>query len=766
MNQAGEGLDSLSAQIQRARADAAHEQSPDRFAELGVLLRRRASLTRDMQDYDAAVEAFDSAMYITESSGPDAAQQLSNLAAVLYDRFTVTGSSADLDRAAMLAARAAQDLDSTIPAKPEYLSNYAAVLYARFQISGHLEDLEHTVAVAQQALELAPVGEKGAYQANLSTALLAEFKVVERGDLLDRAIESSRAAVAETGEGEPAWPSRLFTLGQCLVLKAHEDGSRDASIEALTSLGLVVSAPSVSDRLRIAVAELAILGLGEQTEWGTALDIAGKALGQTSHFTSGDALMTRRALLAADAAACALRIGDLRRAAAFFDAGRARFWTGQSLFRRDADELETAAPYLAESLAEIKDRLRHLDEGQRVGEPTRERLAQEWDELVRRVRALPGFEQFLRESDFTTAPLPPGEVLVAVNVSRLGTDALVLQGGAVLEVPLPDLNLKTATLYAQEYAQKVLAGKSTQSARVRELELMRTLSWLWDALAEPIATKLNLSRQNQQSDLPVIKWCLSGPLATLPVHAAGRYTAEAGPSGDNLLELAASSYVLSIRDAVRERERHPLKLDPEGGAPNALVVAPEALGSSLLGVPMEVETLRELLTNVDILTGDAARRDHMLQQMPNHNVVHFAGHGHWDPQHSFASGLVLNDGILTVNHLSRGALTNTDLVFLSASSTALGGLPLTNEFISPAAALLATGCPNIIGTCFSVRDRDASEFAAHFYTSLRRESSGLDSRAIACAANDATRQMRRKYPRTPSAWAGFVHATSGNRPII
>jgi CHAT domain-containing protein len=95
-------------------------------------------------------------------------------------------------------------------------------------------------------------------------------------------------------------------------------------------------------------------------------------------------------------------------------------------------------------------------------------------------------------------------------------------------------------------------------------------------------------------------------------------------------------------------------------------------------------------------------------------------------------------------------------VILSASCTAVRDVEEPDEFLSLASALLVVRCPNVVGTLRSVRDSDASEFSAYFYRSLIRSGRPISHELVAQATSVAVRNLRQKYPETPSAWCGFV----------
>ena len=337
--------------------------------------------------------------------------------------------------------------------------------------------------------------------------------------------------------------------------------------------------------------------------------------------------------------------------------------------------------------------------------------------------------------------------MTAINVSRFGSYALLIERDGVTTVALPRLTFESAAKQSELYAKAILGGTGPHGVRDRELLLIDTLAWLWEVVGRPVSQFIAGGEGRTSFGARHISWCVSGPLGILPVHAAGIYGSSRGRIGESLLDLASSSYVPNARSAIngtREPLRQPGDLDA-----SALIVAPSSFEAPLAHLPMELNFLRRRLVNPYTLSGQAARRDNLIQEMSDYPIVHFVGHGRWDANDPKSSGILLSDGVLNIEDLLRGSLEKTRLVFLSASCTAARSAEDPDEFLSPASALLAAGCPNVVGTLFSIRDSDASEFAAYFYESLTNDASNITREQVSRAASIAIRDLRQKYPETP-----------------
>ncbi|MGI5239751.1 CHAT domain-containing protein [Dactylosporangium sp. CA-139066] len=404
------------------------------------------------------------------------------------------------------------------------------------------------------------------------------------------------------------------------------------------------------------------------------------------------------------------------------------------------------------------------------GGPSREidrrmALAREWDELVEEVRRLPGFEDFLRPPSLETLlPAAADGPVVIVNVSRWRCDALIVTREGVELVPLPHLSLDEVVERVGFYLRTVGhfedAGKgrdgNSRDAVARELRGLETdlgdvLAWCWDSIAAPVLERLGLTEAPADgAPWPKLWWCPTGPLTLLPLHAAGRH----GTDGAAVMDRVISSYTPTLRALLEARRPRP---DAEVTAGDALLVValPDTPGQpSLPNVRREVEMLSRLGTPV-VLEGSAATVAGVGAALPSHRWVHFSCHGQQHLDDPSRGGLLLYDGMLTVNDISSRQYRG-DLAFLSACKTATGGLNLPDEAITLAAALHYTGYRHVIATLWSVWDDSAADVTETVYRHIR-DGAALRPERSAHALHEAVRELRRRDPDRPSVWTPFTH---------
>jgi hypothetical protein len=87
-------------------------------------------------------------------------------------------------------------------------------------------------------------------------------------------------------------------------------------------------------------------------------------------------------------------------------------------------------------------------------------LSGSWAQAIAEVRAIPGFSSFLAPWSFAQlAGVSAGGPVVVINISRVRSDALIIERQDVRVVPLPDADPETMRLLTTEYAaSRDLAG--------------------------------------------------------------------------------------------------------------------------------------------------------------------------------------------------------------------------------------------------------------------------------------------------------------------
>jgi CHAT domain-containing protein len=164
-----------------------------------------------------------------------------------------------------------------------------------------------------------------------------------------------------------------------------------------------------------------------------------------------------------------------------------------------------------------------------------------------------------------------------------------------------------------------------------------------------------------------------------------------------------------------------------------------------------------------ILTGEAANQANLFSdKVRNARIIHLATHGYFNEHLPELVGLALSDtdesdGFVSLAEISTQQFTS-DLVVISACSTAQGESLAGEGNMSLARAFLAQGVDAVIATLWPVSDKATALFMKEFYKALNEE--GKD---YASALQSAQQHLRDSPTyRNPYYWAAYVLTTVSN----
>ncbi|OJJ96663.1 hypothetical protein ASPACDRAFT_46834 [Aspergillus aculeatus ATCC 16872] len=338
----------------------------------------------------------------------------------------------------------------------------------------------------------------------------------------------------------------------------------------------------------------------------------------------------------------------------------------------------------------------HVDEPQPIN--NRRAAFQLLQQCESRIREKTGFENFLQ-------PVTLPEI---IDSSREGPIVVVNSGPRDLESDLPP-----------------------------EAQDVDLLSWLWYTCVKPILELLASHNSISSRHKSRVWWIGVGAASGLPFHAAGDYTT--GPhdenrAKENCLDRVISSYTPTIktlqnsrRNAQRRAAQAPIQ--PEDSPSLLIATMPDTPGHGTLhGVRREAEAIIDTVRHamhVNHLAGPSA--DEILAQISTCELVHFACHGHSDPEDPADSHMLLkkrsSSGFvvdkLTVSQLLDQATSCAWIAYLSACSTAENRAEkLRDEGIHLTTGFLIAGFPHVIGSLWPASDQVCVYMAAFFYEAL------------------------------------------------
>ncbi|HUY46729.1 MAG TPA: CHAT domain-containing protein [Streptosporangiaceae bacterium] len=705
------------AQRAEAAMPAGHQERIEALSALGLALRIRHERLRQPGDLDEAISAFRKAADSAAAGHRRRASCLSNLGTAYRIRFETTADAADAadaDAAVSAGQEAVQISAPGHPSRPRYLSNLGAALSARYRHTQSLADLDAAIDAERQAAEAIP-GDNPLRATVLANLGLALRQRAARGGG-DRDLSAAAEAYQLSARTESAPPLVRAT-------SAHEWGT--AAMERHDWLSAVA---------------------GFQTAVQLLPQLATRRLapGDQHHH------LGRLGGLGCDAAAAALNAGNAPQALALLEHGRGVLLAQALETRSDTTLLRDHAPALAGRFEDLRQQLNEPLQGDEPapGEGAgtvrrRHRLAAEWARLLSEIRAQPGLGRFLEPpAPADLVALAGADPVVAVNVSAYRCDALIVTSEGIRPVPLPALTYGDALKNANDLLRAVhQLGPGADSV------IEPVLTWLWDTVAGPVLRELGITPARGSAEpLRRLWWMPTGPLAVLPLHAAG-YHGKAG-SRRTVLDSVISSYTPTIRALSHARRPR-----PPGSPRKALVVAvPDAPGEP--GLVRAIAEARQVAgylgDGTQTLIGAQATRFRVLAELRRSTWVHVASHATTDAGNPSEGHLVLHDGPLRIREIPVHEAGPAELAYLSACTTAFAGTELVDEAMHIASAFQLAGYAHVIGTLWPVSDRAAARLAAAMYAALLTPGGHRDP---ARALHDAVLAFRVRHPDAPSAWA-------------
>ncbi|SBT40916.1 Tetratricopeptide repeat-containing protein [Micromonospora narathiwatensis] len=819
--------------VQAVPAD--HATRAAYLSNLGLALKDRYQWRGDLADLDSAIVFLAEAVDRTPLDDPDRAASLTNLALALEGRYEAAHRDEDARNAVAAAREAVSVTPLGHPAAPGRLSNLSGALNALHQVTGSADTLRQAVQVCQEAVDATPDphADLPGRLSNLGMLLQQLADVTADPELLRRSLAANLRAVEATPDNHPDAVGRQLNLASAersRFLRTRDPAAAEVAMRRFAAAAQSRSGPP-SARIDAAVAwgELAVDGAAPET----AAEAHRLALALQSDLVSyglardaRERHLAERVGLGSDGGACEIMAGHPGRAVELIEQGRAVLWSQQLDLRQDLTALRAVAPDLADGLEKVNVELRELELAYRHGQQgyeaivsgqaatnsgpsmhrerpvdhvrwtrdatnlaadRREALARERDEIVGKIRANPGFEDFQRPPRLETLlPAADRGPVVIVNVSRWRCDALLVHKSGVTARKLDGLTLNEAAsranaylgvLQAAELADQAYlavrepagdespreaakrhraAAKAVEAAYQKVDETLADLqAWMWDAIAGPVLDQLGLTGtpDGPAESWPRVWWCLTGPLTVLPVHTAGYH---GRPGGRTVLDRVVSSYTPTLRaladarcdDGQRDDDTHDRLL---------LVDVPDLPGLVPIDNADEQKALltafpeqRRTVLDTSIATPVAVRAE-----LSGHRWVHFSCHGDQHLNDPSRGGLLLRDGMLTVADITAGEFRG-DFAGLSACKTAVGGVNLPDEAITLAAALHYTGYRHVIAALWSVDNQASAEVFRALYRTIATEGR-LDPDMAPAALHEALRFARDRRPEWPHRWTPFIH---------
>ncbi|PKY00546.1 hypothetical protein P168DRAFT_322158 [Aspergillus campestris IBT 28561] len=473
------------------------------------------------------------------------------------------------------------------------------------------------------------------------------------------------------------------------------------------------------------------------------------------------------------------------------EAGRAFIWDRVQGRETQLNEIEAVDPALADRFRTLQQRVTQqsragslsgdldlasvtADDANRM---QRQHDSDAYRQVLGEIRALPGFQSFLRIPDTTTdlQAYAADAPIVFINCSDYRSDALIITKDEVYTLPLPSFTLSKVKHWGQRFlqAREGLGIPESQAWALNTYNLV--MKWLWEAAAQPVLTSINWNRYEcGPFGKPRIIWVSTGWISVLPIHAAGDFF-ESSPSLSEssvprcVHDIAASSYTNSLKSLEFTRSNAERMDSQPSAAPVALLAAmattPGLGPEGDLAVEAEIATIKDTLSPVfavNVLNQPTSKS--IKAALPASTIAHFACHAVADSKDPSQSAILLEDSqtrpppfcTRTILNL---VLKTCNLVYLSAcESGANKDMLLLDEGIHIAGGFHIAGVPHVLSTLWKVQDSVSAELAGLFYGLLVESGRDVvDFGRAPFAFHEAVGVMRRRGVH-PMLWGPFVHS--------
>ncbi|KIK33641.1 hypothetical protein CY34DRAFT_813494 [Suillus luteus UH-Slu-Lm8-n1] len=762
----------------------------------------------DAEDLDQAIALDREALALRPVGHPDRSKLLNNLAVRLSARFDHRGNADDVDETISLHMEALALHPVGHRGRFTSLINLANQLFSRFSLRGNVEDLDQSIVLETETLALRPVGhpDRSMSLNNLANSLSTRRVHRDSAEGLDQVIALHREALALRPVGHPDRPSSLNNLAKELSIRFDYLGNKEDFIESRESLHCALTLLTQHDPRRVIVHDsLATIylsfhrsgleGTGPDEDadslnaamhhlktaadtvsggllnrlqsglrWvrhaaeyrhGTELDAYATSMQLMDAYMSTTASVSSRhsamknfpGTLAVDAASCALRSGDVRRAVELLEQGRTLIWTQMARLRTPLDSLQTHGDHAVALLQRFRDLsslldkppVSHADDTQSVDAEAAatqyRRLVGDWNGVVEEIRRVEGFSRFLLPPLFADLQeaAHDGPIIVLV-ASRSSCNAIIIpyrQPPTSIQLPT-DLEKLASLMLAFHDAN----GKDA-SPKGNQIALIKALRKLWDDVVCPVVKNLGGFAPRGSR----IWWCPTLLFNFLPLHAAGEYRT----NGESLSQQYISSYTPSLTALIRARKSHDM-------CPSVSFAAigqncPAGHSSTLDGVEPELEAVRRLLpppptVSFTKITSVDATKSRALSALRDNTWLHFSCHGTQKFTDPFNSAFLMRDQPLTLFDITQMDISRHQFAFLSACETAVGDPTTPDEVIHLAAGLQFAGVKSVIGTLWKVNDWTVQRLVEAFYKKLCGDGK-MNSKRAARALHQAVHSLAR-----------------------
>ncbi|KAH6970643.1 CHAT domain-containing protein [Ilyonectria sp. MPI-CAGE-AT-0026] len=732
--------------------------TPEGHSDRGVWLRHLGCtkntayhLFGDKANLDEALSLLEQAKELNTGDIVHRQALVPSLATTYRRKFDTTRDLKDID-SAIKVYHDAESLYSNPVGRNLILTWLGGAYLHRYGLTKAPADVNEAVSNLEQALDTIPKSSENSERLNILISLARCYlrKHGHAGAMadLDAATKYAQDAANVTSPDDSQYLSVLEVLGSCyhqrFQVTKQDDDIRLAIETDEEALWQSLSNVNISDVLEVAQRLLKAYILVKN--WHKGFQFAEYALELIPLYTprylqisEAQALLSKVNGLASLAAAFSLELGnDDQDTLATLERGRGVVADYVYDLRVDFDSRKFSGMdpemrrTLVSNLSQLEGPSRDLDDSpglpadqarSSLGRLTRKIAASKsLDALVGEFnKRIHGYRVGPRNANFSV--FTKKGPIVIINVSYR-CDAFLIKN--MIEVlHLPKLS--------REEIDRRLQEENMGSTKV--------LEWLWDTITGPVLDKLGYTQSPADGEWPQVCWIATGALSRFPLHAAGYHT---DLSGKTVLDRVMSSYSSSFT-AIKEGAWK----DQGPSSTKAVMVAMQNTpgSKSLPSATKELSIVRGLCESMSLESIEPARfTKHVLSELKDCHIFHFAGHGVTDQTNPLKSHLRLEDWKtqpLTVANLLNMNLRDNPpfLAYLSACGTSrIKDKRLLDESLHLISACQLAGFRHVIGTLWEVDDEACVDVAKITYSEMR--DAGMEDDSVCRGLHKAVRAMR------------------------
>ncbi|MEP2652688.1 MAG: CHAT domain-containing tetratricopeptide repeat protein [Paraglaciecola sp.] len=337
---------------------------------------------------------------------------------------------------------------------------------------------------------------------------------------------------------------------------------------------------------------------------------------------------------------------------------------------------------------------------------------------------------------------------------------------------ISDSNITHYLLPKEKYANEAI------------LKLIPKISDPTKAKSKRATAKLEIAQLSSILLKPLdIDWSRFNRVTIIPdglLHDIPFSLLKVGPQQQSLVELAAISYLPSLKEYIRlnQFKTHLTAQD------NLLLIANPLMGSEPKPSPKEIaltrggfdagalpysqheaDVIEQIFANnsTTLFSRDASKQQLLTQPLDKYQIIHFATHGISYSHTPSLAGLVLSNSDSSDNLLLapeiRQLSVPANLVVLSGCKTATGKLIKGTGNMGLSRAFFEAGAKGVVASLWSVQDKATAELMKRFYMYMVNHNLPISS-ALQKAKLDIKNYRKKNGHQPwkhPFYWAGFVH---------